>query len=809
MSDMLSAIHLVRTKPAGDLTAEEADLVRRVAEASPALAGAVGGREALTSYLSNLPAAGSEPPPGSLAESSPPYLPQASDSRRGLRWRAAAIAAAALLAAFAGLILFREGVQQPAKKSAKQEARSATGDPQEPKDAREDGQRASKDGASQPQHGDSSTGGAAMGKRQTQHSPGTTTAVKTSAPGEKPANKAGTEEDKPERRAWRGWDIRASDDCLLLMQTDWDLSNPAKPVPSNSLLTTNGEVHLSRTIEIAGDEPWLQLRLQQPEGKPLTGRFRVSIGQQSVELPSVGSDASRAVWLVSLAQHSGRSVPVEISCQSANDKLPIRWESLTVGPVRTNSLEIVSPEAPSAGLVVARFRMSPWRVFEDEPSDAGRRQAGLPDMPTTSAAVFSGTLALELPPDGQPIVLSSKSTSIRKTPSEGECRFLRLALRKTGDGTVQVVLRRHDGTAVRTYVAGRRVQDEVATASMWRWPVPDEWILLTCDVFADFGELDFDQIAVQSTGGGRALVDHVYLAAEREDFATVKTLPRDARGRSPLIDLALSQPEVYGAMRAIVSVDVAGRRGGGVVVEPSGLVATTAYVACAPQRKARIVLFDGRVVEGTTLGVNRQIDVALIRIDSPGPFEHAVLTGGWPRGSLYAAAPVGSWEKGKAIVFGPAGIRGSIGGFAWSNMGINLSHSGGVLISSSGQILGLHSRPSPLGGGLHVPAGRVKECWEALLAGKESGAWSNNMAPTLGVAVQERDGQIVVVAPPEAADRLPRKGDRLLSFDGHPIKALGGLQAELSKKNPGDLIAVELIREDKTLKVDVPLRHSH
>jgi len=500
---------------------------------------------------------------------------------------------------------------------------------------------------------------------------------------------------------------------------------------------------------------------------------------------------------------------VEISCQSANDKLPIRWESLTVGPVRTNSLVVVTPGAPPAGLTVARFRTSPWLVFEDEPSDAGRRQAGLPDIPTTSAAVFSGTLALELPPDGQPIVLSSKSTSIRSAPQEGECRFLRLALRKTGEGTVQVVLRRHDGTAVRTYVAGRRVQNEGATASMWRWPVPDEWIMLTCDVFKDFGELDFDEIAVQSTGGGRAIVDHVYLAADRADFANVKTLPGDVKGRSPLIDLALSQPEVYGAMRAIVSVEVAGRRGGGVVVEPSGLVATTAYVACAPQRHARIILFDGRVVEGTTLGINRQIDVALIRIDSPGPFEHAVLAGGWPRGSLYAAAPVGDWEKGKSVVFGPAGIRGSIGGFAWSNMGINLSHSGGVLISSSGQIQGLHSRPSPLGGGLHVPAGRMKECWEALLAGKESGAWSNNMAPTLGVAVQERDGQIVVVAPSEAADRLPRKGDRLLSFDGHPIKALGGLQAELSKKNPGDLVAVELIREDKTLKVDVPLRHSH
>lgn len=174
---------------------------------------------------------------------------------------------------------------------------------------------------------------------------------------------------------------------------------------------------------------------------------------------------------------------------------------------------------------------------------------------------------------------------------------------------------------------------------------------------------------------------------------------------------------------------------------------------------------------------------------------------------MHAAAPIGSWEKGRNMVTGPAGMMGAMGGFAWTNILIDLSHSGGVLISSTGQIVGLNSRPSHLGGGLHVPGATLKQCLEPLLDGKEFGVWSEDMVPWLGVEMQERDGQFFVAEPAEAAGDLPRKGDRLISFNGSAFKSLAALTAELSKKSPGDVVVVELARDGKTLKVDVPLRH--
>jgi hypothetical protein len=45
-----------------------------------------------------------------------------------------------------------------------------------------------------------------------------------------------------------------------------------------------------------------------------------------------------------------------------------------------------------------------------------------------------------------------------------------------------------------------------------------DWVVVTRDLFADFGNLDLRAIVVGSPDGGEALIDHVYLARGREDF---------------------------------------------------------------------------------------------------------------------------------------------------------------------------------------------------------------------------------------------------------------------------------------------------
>src|SRR4029079_7231835 len=104
-------------------------------------------------------------------------------------------------------------------------------------------------------------------------------------------------------------------------------------------------------------------------------------------------------------------------------------------------------------------------------------------------------------------------------PKWGEARFVRLAVRKAGGGRVAVELEgskprdepaRYDlGAGPPSYGKAIRIRQE---------PLSNEWIVVTRDLYADFGEMDVKSLVVGCEDGEAALIDHVYLGRTRADF---------------------------------------------------------------------------------------------------------------------------------------------------------------------------------------------------------------------------------------------------------------------------------------------------
>lgn len=189
-------------------------------------------------------------------------------------------------------------------------------------------------------------------------------------------------------------------------------------------------------------------------------------------------------------------------------------------------------------------------------------------------------------------------------------------------------------------------------------------------------------------------------------------------------------------LAATVGIRVESAYGSGVIVTPQGLVLTAAHVAQGANIACDIILPDGRVVRAKTLGLNRNLDAALIQITDPGT---------WPVASMAKAdaAKMGQWcvatghpggyERGRKPVMRLGRILESSDTVLVTDCTLVGGDSGGPLFDAAGQVIGIHSRiGGMLTANLHVPIGGFRRSWERLEKG-ESWGHLPGQSPFLGV----------------------------------------------------------------------------
>ncbi|MBX6742071.1 MAG: trypsin-like peptidase domain-containing protein [Acetobacteraceae bacterium] len=280
---------------------------------------------------------------------------------------------------------------------------------------------------------------------------------------------------------------------------------------------------------------------------------------------------------------------------------------------------------------------------------------------------------------------------------------------------------------------------------------------------------------------------------------------------------------------AVVRVESrgAGRRGGigsGVVIAADGLVLTNSHVV-AGARRARLALPEGGEAEAELLGDDPDTDLALLRAGLPRGTAAAVLGDSkrLRRGHLVVAIgnPLGFESTVTAGVVSALGrsLRSRNGRLIddviQTDAALNPGNSGGPLVASSGEVVGINT--AMIGGaqglcfavssntalfvvGEIIAHGRVRRAHLGLAA--QTMPLPRRIALAAGAGPQAvRIAEIVPGGPADLAGL--RAGDVLLALDGVSVAGADDLIRLLGADRIGRAVALDVLRNGRVERLAV------
>ncbi len=276
--------------------------------------------------------------------------------------------------------------------------------------------------------------------------------------------------------------------------------------------------------------------------------------------------------------------------------------------------------------------------------------------------------------------------------------------------------------------------------------------------------------------------------------------------------------------------------GSGVVYTPDGYIVTNNHVVAGADQVS--VTFNDRVtMTAKVVAADPSTDIAVVKVDGKA-FDYMefgnsddvrlgqwVLAVGYPL-SLDATVTAGIVSaKSRSIGINRTQSSGAIESFIQTDAAVNPGNSGGALVNTSGQLIGINSAiASPTGSyagySYAVPANIVRKVVNDLV---QYGSFQRGY---LGVQYEDRknlsrerleelgldktDGVLVseAVEGGGAARAGIQKGDFLTAINGVAIATEPQLLEQVARYKPGDNISVTLLRSGKTQNVSVQLQNS-
>jgi len=260
-----------------------------------------------------------------------------------------------------------------------------------------------------------------------------------------------------------------------------------------------------------------------------------------------------------------------------------------------------------------------------------------------------------------------------------------------------------------------------------------------------------------------------------------------------------------------VGVQIGQAWGSGVIVSKDGYVLTAAHVAGNPNREAKFVLSDGRIVEGKTLGLNRTLDAGLMKITEKGEYPHCEMGKSqdlkedqW----CLATGHPGGYHKDRGLVVRLGQIQLTERDAITSDCTLVGGDSGGPLFDMQGRVIGINSRISgPVTSNIHVPVDAYHEGWDRLV---KADVWGHlpGQEPVLGVSGVENSkvAKLATVGKESPAEKAGiKKGDVVVKFGDKDVSDFASLKAAVLDHQPGDKVTVQLKRGEESLDVTVTL----
>jgi serine protease Do len=263
--------------------------------------------------------------------------------------------------------------------------------------------------------------------------------------------------------------------------------------------------------------------------------------------------------------------------------------------------------------------------------------------------------------------------------------------------------------------------------------------------------------------------------------------------------------------------------GTGFVIDPQGLVLTNQHVVEGAS-EITITFSGNKKYSGKVIGQDKELDLALIKIDAPEQFTALTLgnsdkmrVGEWV---IAIGNPYGLDHTVTAGVISAKGRPMKIENRSYRNLiqtdaAINPGNSGGPLLNTRGEVIGINTavNVSAQGIGFAISINTARDVLEELInQGKIDRAYmgaylsdmDENMARYLGVS--NRGVLVVEVVPGGPADKVGvKKYDVILTVDNTDLGTADDFQAIFKSKKPGELVNLKIIRGTQQLGFSITL----
>jgi serine protease Do len=260
--------------------------------------------------------------------------------------------------------------------------------------------------------------------------------------------------------------------------------------------------------------------------------------------------------------------------------------------------------------------------------------------------------------------------------------------------------------------------------------------------------------------------------------------------------------------------------GSGVIVDPKGYILTNYHVVAGAD-KLTVRLFDGRELKGTVQGTDPKTDLAVVHVEAKDlPVatlgdSDKIQVGEW---AIAIGSPFGLEETvtvGVISAKGRTGLgTGTYEDFIQTDASINPGNSGGPLVNIEGEVIGINAMIISPGQGIGfaIPINLAKTIMmELIKTGKVIRPWVGiglqDLTPELmkDFNVKEKEGALISqVYEGSPAEKAGLKiGDIVVQIDGKKIKDSQDVVREVLKRQVGQKILFEVIRDGKRVETSV------